>query len=117
VNRLLLLGVLLCACGQRPGDPCSDDSACGGDLVCLKPPSASNGVCSFPFSGAGARCLSSDDCASGLFCSNDLSTGTRQFDGTCQPAQGSGAPCLRNPDCQAPLECNDAVDGHLGTCG
>jgi Dickkopf-like protein len=116
VRRLVAIAVALLACGPSPGQSCQDDGICGDELVCLKPAAAVNGICSFPFLGAGARCLSNAECAAGLFCSNDLSTGTRQFAGTCQPLQGPDAPCSRTADCQPPLECADAGDGRLGSC-
>jgi hypothetical protein len=116
MSRLLAAGLLLCACGPSPGRSCSSDAVCGEELVCLKPAGAANGICSFPFAGPGARCLSNGDCAPSLFCSNDLSTGTRQFAGACQAVQGQGASCYRNANCGPPLVCRDAVDGGLGTC-
>ncbi|HYR19580.1 MAG TPA: hypothetical protein VEQ15_08820 [Myxococcales bacterium] len=116
MKRLLCVAVLLCACGARPGDPCGDDSGCGGGLVCLKGTAAETGVCSFSFSGPGERCLSGGDCKSGLFCSNDLSIGTRQFAGECRAAQDRGGPCSRDSNCLAPLRCQGARDGQLGSC-
>jgi Dickkopf-like protein len=109
--------LLLWSCGPSVGQTCSDDRACGDELVCQKPAGAANGICSFPFSGPGDRCLSNGDCGAGLFCSNDLSSGTRQFAGICQPLQGSDGSCFRNANCQPPLVCRNAADGHLGTCG
>lgn len=112
----LTVALLLGACGPGPGSFCADDAACGNQMVCQKPPGSANGICSFPYSGAGERCSSNGDCAAGLFCSNDLSTGTRQFAGACQPLQGQDAPCLRTANCQPPLTCQGVRDGQLGAC-
>jgi hypothetical protein len=115
--KRVALALLLCACGPSPGQPCGNDAVCGDELVCQKPSGAANGICSFRLSEANARCLSNGDCAPGLFCSNDLSTGTRQFAGVCQPRQGAGSRCLRGANCQPPLSCRNAGNGQLGTCG
>jgi hypothetical protein len=116
VKWQVAVALLAFACGPSPGQHCSDDAVCGDELVCLKPAGAANGICTFPFLGPGARCLSNGECAAGLFCSNDLSTATRQFAGTCEPLQGPNAPCSRTADCSPPLVCEDAADGQLGSC-
>lgn len=114
--RLAAIALLLCGCGPSPGHSCGGDPDCGDDLVCLKPSGAGNGVCSFAFSEAGARCLSNGDCASDLFCSNDLSSETRMFAGVCQPLQGLDGACSRSANCRPPLVCTGAAQGQLGTC-
>jgi len=117
VRRLALVALALAACGVRPGDACNDDAACSPDLVCMKPAGASSGICSFAPLTPGFRCLSSADCAAGLFCTNDLSVGEKEFSGSCQPAQGAGSPCFRNGNCASPLKCIGVDSGALGICG
>ncbi len=116
MSRRFAAALLLCACGASPGRHCSEDSACGDELICLKPAGGANGICTFRFAGQGDRCLSGGDCGPGLFCSNDLSTGTRQFSGACRPLQGEGAPCLKSSNCQPPLQCDGAGAESLGSC-
>jgi hypothetical protein len=115
----LVVALAALACGVAPGQQCTDDAACGPDLVCLHAPQDGGtgiGVCSFAFTAEGGRCLSNADCAAGLFCSNDLSVGTRERSGACLKAQAKDAECLRNLDCASPLKCKGA-GATLGRCG
>jgi hypothetical protein len=101
-TALLALCVALPACATATGDPCTDDASCGD--------------CTRPFRAAGERCLSSDDCAPELFCSNSLSTTERLFSGVCTAGQGAGERCRVDRDCASPLRCKGASSAALGAC-
>jgi hypothetical protein len=120
-TALLALCVALPACATATGDPCTDDASCGdAAFVCMKAAvsgaPAAIGVCTRPFRAAGERCLSSDDCAPELFCSNSLSTTERLFSGVCTAGQGAGERCRVDRDCASPLRCKGASSAALGAC-
>lgn len=113
---LLFLGS---ACAPRIGATCDEDSDCGGDLVCSRPPpdggAEGRGVCAPPPTPLGGRCTTSPDCAAGLFCPNALPAADSRRHGECIPVHGLGQECFRAANCAAGLECRK-VDSEIGTC-
>jgi hypothetical protein len=116
----LVAGGLLFATCTSPGDACRSDGDCGGDLVCAKPEvdggPAEMGACSHRASGSGGFCRVVDDCADGLFCSNELPSPTKRLDGSCIPLRAEGETCASSDQCGPPLECMLTAD-ESGTCG
>lgn len=116
----LVLLLLLLACGNSPGTPCTDDSACGEELRCAFPVvdgmPASNGVCTTRLLGENAPCSVTAECGRGLFCSNDIPMDVKRRHGTCMPGQSEGAGCFRDNNCAAGLICLKGDDQDTGLC-
>jgi hypothetical protein len=106
------------ACSS-PGDRCTSDTDCGGNLVCMKLEVdgglSSTGICTHAAAGLNGYCRSIADCANGLFCSNELPSPTKQRDGRCIPLGMEGEICADSANCQSPLECELTTDLN-GTC-
>lgn len=121
-TRAAWLALLLCACTNRAGMPCQQQSDCRSGLVCSFPPvdaatppgAPTYGVCQPALRGDGETCLYSSECQTGLLCSNELGvfSGDRRH-GFCQaqPADaGPGADAgLRDAGTDAhPVDAGDA---------
>lgn len=124
MTRLGSLGVLgfvcVAGCDGAIGSVCTDEADCGENLECSKPPAddggvASVGVCAPARRSEGTICTSTEECQSGLFCSNDIAVGTNQRYGTCLPTHDEGGACWTTLDCSTGLVCVGA-DAGGGVC-
>lgn len=116
------VAIALCAAACSDlGESCRQDADCGGDLVCHRAElegggATSDGVCGYPLRARGEICAVTEECAEGLFCSNDLPSEVVQRFGTCVAVQPEGAPCSRDEDCAAGLSCAVPDGAETGAC-
>jgi Dickkopf-like protein len=86
----------ICDIKAQKGKPCSDDSQCIFDFICVA------GICNDPPRIARDEVCgtTSPPCADGLYCDET---------GTCEPLLAAGAACARPDACKTGLVCANAV--------
>lgn len=118
-DLLALIVAALVGCQAAPGTVCRNDSDCGEGRVCGRPridgAVAEEGVCTYARLPEGELCMTTAECASGLFCSNDRPAEKKQRFGACIPTLGAGETCYRDQNCSDGLVCKAAGDTKI--CG
>lgn len=97
----------VCEARRDAGVGCSDDSQCGGELVC----DAVTQSCAAASAALGAECVPRQRCPAGSTCLLEAGLGR----GVCGSLRRAGDPCVASTDCQGHLTCVEGDGGR--SCG